>query len=287
MIFSVAQTRFEFAASDSFTPPPGSEVNLFRGALGAALRKADCPPDCPNPQSCPYNGRCLYREWFDPRWTTGPSGYRDAPRPFVLRWGGSSASGKNLFSLELISFRITKQSAAFEMAFKQAITGISGAQELTVERSAILHLQTEGKEQAGRLRLAFVTPIELKKEGVIVTEPDFVILTERLAERVWALGRLYQAWPESFGFGALLESARAVKLLNWEWTHAVHKRRSARSGKVHAIGGFTGWAEYEGPVGRLLPLLAIARWTGVGRQTVWGKGEIRVDEFAPQIPGSF
>ena len=37
-----------------------------------------------------------------------------------------------------------------------------------------------------------------------------------------------------------------------------------------------GVAEYEGELGEFVPFLEAAQWTGVGRQTVWGKGAIRV-----------
>jgi hypothetical protein len=54
------------------------------------------------------------------------------------------------------------------------------------------------------------------------------------------------------------------------------KRKSGRAGQVHPIGGFTGEAEYAGPLAEFLPWLGAARWVGVGRQTVWGKGDVRV-----------
>jgi CRISPR/Cas system endoribonuclease Cas6 (RAMP superfamily) len=60
--------------------------------------------------------------------------------------------------------------------------------------------------------------------------------------------------------------------LTWEQV----KRRSGRTGQVHSIGGFTGEADYEGELAEFLPWLRAARWVGVGRQTVWGKGDVRV-----------
>jgi hypothetical protein len=45
------------------------------------------------------------------------------------------------------------------------------------------------------------------------------------------------------------------------------------------LGGFTGWAEYEGELREFVPYLEAARWTGVGRQTVWGKGEIGIERL--------
>jgi hypothetical protein len=52
------------------------------------------------------------------------------------------------------------------------------------------------------------------------------------------------------------------------------ERRSTKTGQGHSIGGFVGHAEYEGDLAEFLPYLEAGRWVGVGRQSVWGKGEI-------------
>jgi hypothetical protein len=54
------------------------------------------------------------------------------------------------------------------------------------------------------------------------------------------------------------------------------ERRSSRTVQVHPLGGFVGGAEYEGELTEFLPWLQAACWTGVGRQTVWGKGALRI-----------
>jgi hypothetical protein len=53
-------------------------------------------------------------------------------------------------------------------------------------------------------------------------------------------------------------------------------RRSSRTGQSHSIGGFIGSVEYQGSLAEFLPYLEAAHWTGVGRQAVWGKGEIAI-----------
>ena len=53
-------------------------------------------------------------------------------------------------------------------------------------------------------------------------------------------------------------------------------RRSSRTGQVHPIGGFVGEADYEGELSEFVPFLRAAKWVGVGRQTVWGKGMIEL-----------
>jgi CRISPR/Cas system endoribonuclease Cas6 (RAMP superfamily) len=66
-------------------------------------------------------------------------------------------------------------------------------------------------------------------------------------------------------------------MTDWQFRREERERRSSRTGQTHSIGGFVGSAEYEGDdLAEFLPWLEVARYTGVGRQAVWGKGEIRV-----------
>ncbi len=114
---------------------------------------------------------------------------------------------------------------------------------------------------------------------MIIPEPRFPVLLQRLAERVRALGCLYQGWPRSQSHDDLISGSEKIELVDYEWSRTDEFRRSSSNGQLHSIGGFTGWAEYSGPVGPFLPLLEIGYWTGVGRQTVWGKGQIRIESF--------
>ena len=58
--------------------------------------------------------------------------------------------------------------------------------------------------------------------------------------------------------------------------HVETSRRSSRTGQIHSLGGFVGEAEYEGDLTEFVPYLRAAQWTGVGRQTAWGKGALVV-----------
>jgi hypothetical protein len=42
-----------------------------------------------------------------------------------------------------------------------------------------------------------------------------------------------------------------------------------------------GEAQYEGDLAEFVPFLEAAQFTGVGRQTVWGKGQIEVCTAPP------
>jgi CRISPR/Cas system endoribonuclease Cas6 (RAMP superfamily) len=96
---------------------------------------------------------------------------------------------------------------------------------------------------------------------------------------VSTLGELYGGGPLAIDFRAMAERAAHVRLtrhaLNWEKVN----RRSSRTGQIHPIGGFVGDAEYEGELAEFVPYLQAAYWTGVGRQTTWGKGVVQVSRM--------
>ena len=127
------------------------------------------------------------------------------------------------------------------------------------------------------LRICFDTPVELKDRGVVADRPEFSVLIARLAERIWALGMLYNGWPPDFCLNLPVALSEQVELTAHDWSRSESRRRSARSNTTHSLGGFTGWADYRGPIAPFIPLLSIGAWTGVGRQTVWGKGVFHLE----------
>ena len=70
------------------------------------------------------------------------------------------------------------------------------------------------------------------------------------------------------------ERAAAVRMTRCDLQWVEARRRLSRTGQRHPLGGFVGQAEYQGDLGEFLPYLELAKWVGVGRQTVWGKGEM-------------
>jgi hypothetical protein len=128
----------------------------------------------------------------------------------------------------------------------------------------------------GQVTLRFVTPTELKSSGALTGRPEFPVLFGRLRDRISTLRALYGAGPMDLDFRGLGERAAAVRMTKVSLVWEQVQRKSGRTGQVHSIGGFTGSAVYEGDLGEFLPWLRAARWVGVGRQTVWGKGDVRV-----------
>jgi CRISPR-associated endoribonuclease Cas6 len=229
--------------------------NLLRGAFGSALKQLSEDD---------------YQRFFAPSTLPGggPSGLADPPRPFVFRLReahgiGASNIGMNVFA------------PATEL-FIRAVRLIDAFEIESVEGIEPLHLLLAGDPHpVNRLRVHFLTPTELKGSD----QPDFGTLMARIRDRVSTLRHLYGPGPLDIDFKAFGERAARVAMTRCELTRVAAERISRATGQRHSLGGFTGIAEYEGDLAEFIPYLEIARWTGVGRQTVWGKGEIAYETF--------
>lgn len=226
-------------------------ANTLRGAFGSALKKID------------GDG---YERFFAPKRATssGPSGLADPPRPFVLRPLGPLEVGLNLF--------LTRDPAVDlftrVMAELGTLNSVAGTEPLRLSLAV-------SETPACRVRVNFLTPTELKG----AEQPEFGILLARIRDRVSTLRELYGDGTLPLDFKAFGERASRVSMTRCELVPVAAERTSRATGQRHSLGGFTGVAEYEGDLAEFLPYLEIASWTGVGRQTVWGKGEIAYETF--------
>ncbi len=265
--FDLVHLRLRFTALDSIHFTPGHATNLLRGTFGLALESAD------------------YARLFAPRTGSGPSGLTESPRPFVFRarhLDGLTFRPGQAFHFDLNVF--LDEPAALEAictAFAAAAAagigpgrGRAAMQAPSTERVS-LALDPAPHTPAG-IRVDFLSPIELKDHGRIASQPDFPVLFARIRDRISTLRQLYGPGPLGLDFAAIGDRAAAVSTTCWQWRHVEIDRLSSRTGQSHSIGGFTGFAEYEGPLAEFLPYLEAARWTGVGRHAVWGKGEITI-----------
>ncbi|MGB7759784.1 MAG: CRISPR system precrRNA processing endoribonuclease RAMP protein Cas6 [Bryobacteraceae bacterium] len=283
--FEFCRLRWHFQALGRLRFPAGESGNVVRGAFGLLLRQTASSD--------------VYARLFEPgRAGGGPSGLRDWPRPFVFRTaavdGREIASG-DPFYIDMHVFDTRPElMAAIRVTFEQlgeaglgpgrGRAALSRVQRMGADESAwemrtepgppvVISLDPDPAEQAVRqVRLQFLTPTELKGGN----GAEFGVLFARLRDRISTLRALYGAGPLAIDFRGLGERARAVELVSSDLDWIGARRRSSRTGQSHPLGGFTGVAEYAGELGEFLPWLRAARWTGVGRQTVWGKGDVRV-----------
>ncbi len=285
MLFRWRSLRFVcLAAEGSVYFPPGKASNVLRGALGSTLREVSCVPECESARTCARRLECDYARIFEPVLPEGPSGLQDPPRPFVLRAShldGVTATTKFHFDLNLFLIERAPVDALARAIARLAETGLGPGRnrvrltEVLVSEPREISLAPE--PETGGVTIEFVTPTELKHEGRIVSRPEFPVLIARVRDRLGSLSRLYDCGDVSLDWTGLVERAQGVRLAEFQAGRVSHVTRfSTKTHQTHELGGFVGLARYAGAVGEFLPLLRAAQFTGVGRQTVWGKGEIRV-----------
>lgn len=254
--FDLYPLRFRFVARRSLRFPEGETANLLRGGFGKTLLNQ--APE-------------VYARFFSPASSEGPSGLRDAPRPFVFRVAhleGSVFSAGQPFWIGMNLFEMRDNMIDL---LGSTLTAAAGADLIAVEGASVLRLPLHPMGAAvERGRVKFTTPTELKGAEL----PEFGALFARIRDRVSTLRALYGAGPLPIDFAATGERAARIRMTRCELRHVAAERFSRRTGQPHPLGGFTGVAEYEGELAEFVPYLEAARWTGVGRQTVWGKGEI-------------
>ena len=245
--------RLHFVAHRTLSFPKYGAANLIRGQFGKELFERQ--PD-------------LYQRLFaPPHRAEGPSGLHDPPRPYVLRTANldarTFAPGDALdFSVHVFDPLLANDFAEFPIEHR------------------VLRLETPAAA-VSRVRVEFLSPTELKN----APRPDFGPLFARIRDRVSALRALYGPGPLEIDFKAMGDRAAEIQTAVLDIRDVARARTSRHTGQQHQISGFVGYAEYEGALTEFVPYLEAARWTGVGRQTVWGKGEIQVrllTEIPPQ-----
>jgi hypothetical protein len=236
----------------------------------------------------------------------GPSGLADWPRPFVFRamhLDGQTIAAGNRFYFDFNLFDTKSLAIAYlVLTFAQLTREGVGPGRRKVELLSVEQLNAQGEplaaiydnasatvrqkvaplalnltprtEPVTRVRVRFITPTELKSGSQIAAKPEFGILACRIRDRISTLRECYGEGPLGIDFRAFGERANRVRMTHCDIKTVAIDRRSSRTGQVHGIGGFVGEAEYEGELAEFLPYLQVAKWTGVGRQTVWGKGEV-------------
>jgi len=288
LTFDLYSFRFHLSARAAIHFPEESAGNVLRGALGTSLRKIHCADDCPGQQGrpvgeCKLSGWCRYAQLFEPASSErGPSGLADWPRPFVLRashLNGQMFAPGEAFWFDLNLFNIREpNSNDFAAAFAQFANLLSVEQVDSEGRPVCQPISVAldpSPSPVSRVRVHFRTPTELK--GANGPRPNFAVLFARAQDRVSTLRQMYGPGPLTVDFRAMRARAAEVRMTCCELQPVISRRRSSRTGQVHGIGGFVGVADYEGELGEFLPYLEAARWTGVGRQCTWGKGEVSIE----------
>jgi hypothetical protein len=259
LYFRLYPLRLTFLARAPLSFPSGTAGNRLRGAFGSILHKL---------------GHALL---FEPSQSAGPSGLADLPRPFVFRarhLDGSTIAAGETFHFDFHWFDLRRSSleiairAFAELTHEAQLVDVHGA-----DAPLELCLDPSG-DRVNHLTIRFETPTELKAAGATVERPEFGVLSGRIRDRISTLRALYDDGPLTLDFREFGERAARIHMIGCNIRHVQASRQSSRTGQTHSLGGFVGEAEYKGDLTEFVPYLRAAQWTGVGRQTAWGKGEM-------------
>jgi CRISPR-associated endoribonuclease Cas6 len=214
---------------------------------------------------------------FEPSRSDGPSGLADLPRPFVFRarhLDGRTVAAGETFQFDFHWFDLRRPS--LDIAIR-ALAQFAPEAELVEVHGADAPLElclNPSGDPVSQITIHFETPTELKAGGNTVERPEFAVLAARIRDRISTLRALYDDGPLTIDFREFGERAGHIRMSRCNIRHVEASRRSGRTGQTHSLGGFVGEVEYEGDLTEFVPYLRAAHWTGVGRQTAWGKGEL-------------
>jgi hypothetical protein len=303
--FDLFALRLHCAAAEPVHFKPGETANLFRGQLGKILHRT--------------NPELYARFFAPVGETRVPSGLRDPPRPFVLRVRHLEGATLRSFQIGLNVFEtnhpdpVSICKAIDDLAHESLRAEVCCIEGLDILRLALPDVARASRRAASTVvsmcpdenpphptlparyraatagsgvqpptppkvstcRITFLTPTELKNQK----SPEFDPLFARIRDRISTLRALYGQGPLEIDFKAIAQRAEAIRMTHCELYPVAADRTSYSTKQRHNLSGFVGFAEYEGDLAEFIPYLEIASYTGVGRQTVWGKGEISVETF--------
>ncbi len=314
--FRAVRLRLRAEAIDEISLPayPGS---VFRGIYGAALRRISCMTGQRRCEGCPLLLTCPYPELFDPVpkevETLGSFQREVAVRspPYVIETNdpvaGTFAVGDVLEIGMWLYGRATNRISLIVEAWREALgRGIGMLRARAILRAAFVEeafqpggfqiygesaetwdgevlSAAERKLAEGNLSISLVTPLCLTVGGKPLRDLDPT--PRQIAAAIVRRARLINAhagtpageaviatWPVD----AWLNDADRVKAtadIAWQnW-----RRYSSRQKRAMVLGGFTGRLTWENVSAGLGWLLDLGTVLHLGKETVFGFGQIRLD----------
>lgn len=140
----------------------------------------------------------------------------------------------------------------------------------------------DAESQSRRLRIHFHTPMTLKAQGQIITQPRFNVLIHRLIERLSQLsatygGDLLPCLPATReAKNALLRQADAVQRIADHTRWVTVRGHSDRTGASTNLSGFIGSADFEGDFAPFFQMLRWGELSHAGHHAVKGNGVFRI-----------
>ena len=315
----LARLRLRFQAGREARFPEAYTGSAWRGGLGHALRQAACVTRLDRCDPCLLRYECPYAYVFEtppPPGTERMRKYPAAPHPFVLEpqevfepGGPGRVCGKEAGRYELglvLVGRAVRHAAYLIWALSRAAErGIgAGRASLVLDEVLVEDPGADGgwrRPAAGPLprlrpltltlpevpqgvRIRFLTPLRVAREGRVVRERDlsFSVLLRNLLRRISLMHYFHGGRTLELDFRALAEASGSVE---WqaerlEWVEL--SRRSSRQGRRMPLDGVVGSVRLEGrAVAPFWPFLVLGELIHAGKATTMGLGRYRIEAVAP------
>ncbi|MCB0194569.1 MAG: CRISPR system precrRNA processing endoribonuclease RAMP protein Cas6 [Anaerolineae bacterium] len=313
--FKLAQYRLTLKALEPLHLPE-FKGSALRGGFGHTFKRLVCAQPDACDKACRLNNRCPYGYIFEtspPADSEVLRNFREVPRAFVIQPASDRrteiAAGEQLvFHLTLVGQgiqylpyfiavfrelgyqgfgrsrgRYRLQTVEAVSAIDRNVEPIYQADDDAIHNASFpltgLDIEAYARQWSGdRLRLNFVTPTRLKHRGRWIEDgPPFEVLVKTLLGRVSSLsyfhcGQLFEA-----DFRGLIDRAATVAIEASDTRWQDWSRFSGRQKRRIEMGGLAGCVTYAGDVAPYLPLLALGQFIHVGKGTVFGNGQYRIN----------
>lgn len=258
--------------------PPALSPQMIRGAALTTYRRSVCPRArwqmaC---ERCELLDSCSYGQVFESRPARSEvlRSNRTLPRPYLFR---VPSGRRDVFTLTLVGEAIGLLPSfrrAFDVIGERGIG--RGRDRYRVASVRPVGVPQLAPRSGGRVALEFVTTTVVRDAGQIVSAPHPGPVLERQRDRLSALSATWCGGTPPWDFTLLGELAGEARLAVDRTRAVAAERRSGTSGARYPVAGFVGAAEWEGVDNRLLPLLAVGQYVGVGRGCTFGNGWYRL-----------
>ncbi|QJA06823.1 CRISPR system precrRNA processing endoribonuclease RAMP protein Cas6 [Thermosulfurimonas marina] len=301
MIWIPISTFYIYFGAEGPDKLPRGLFSALRGAFGRALKRLSCVArrrkSC---LGCPLAQGCAYGYLFEtPR---PPEADRLRKYPFV----GHPFAFAPPFPYEKknpLRLRMTLVGQALRF-FPHVVLALEALGHAGLGRNRVpLRLLSVKEELTGRdlyregeiqnpepipapenlplapetLTLHFLTPTALRFSRRLVRPEalEFHILVRNLLRRASMLSYFHVGRPLEIDFKGLITQAEKISRGGQDLRWVRFKRRSARTGEVHPLEGFTGRVSFRGPLRPFLELLWLGTYIQVGRHTSFGFGHFK------------
>ncbi|HHV96289.1 MAG TPA: CRISPR system precrRNA processing endoribonuclease RAMP protein Cas6 [Clostridiaceae bacterium] len=137
-------------------------------------------------------------------------------------------------------------------------------------------VEEEKIESAENFKLIFETPVRLKKDRKITSNPEFETIMRSIIHRLNSLSYFYGDGNREKNASDILEEAKKVNIISNNTSFKQYPYYSRRQSNKLYLGGLVGEVTYNGKLKLFYPYLKSAEVIGVGKNSAFGFGKIKL-----------